>query len=212
MWASARLTHLGKRERPEDGSSSQGERESLSQGSAFNTSVVERVKAAREQIENALKPASGTTMSDGGIEQRLLLYRWESVGTIFQEETLFPSKPENSTVRWSALKEFTREQMKQLMAHQTMDVLVVVAEEDMDAFHRQASHLCSKVECGRVDVLIQLKDAKPMLPNLGPRVADKIPWPVRSVSTVSRAFKMNDGSCKDFAVALSFQEDRQAKL
>ena len=137
--ASARLTHLGKRERPEDGSLSQGERESLSQGSAFNTSAVERVKAAREQIEKASKPASGTTMSDGDIEQLLLLYRWEFVGKIFQEETLFPSKPENPTVRWYALKEFTREQMKQLMAHETMDVLVVVAEEDMDAFHRQAS-------------------------------------------------------------------------
>ena len=44
--------------------------------------------------------------------------------------------------------------MKQLKAHQTMDVLVVVAEEEMDAFHRQASQLCSKVEYGRVDVLI----------------------------------------------------------
>ena len=71
--------------------------------------------------------------------------------------------------------------MKQLMAHQTMDVLVVVAEEEMDAFHRQASQLCSKVECGRVDFLIQLKDAEPILPNLGPRLAHKIPWPVRSV-------------------------------
>ena len=210
--ASARLMHLGKRERPEDGTLSQGGRESLSQGSAFNTFAVERVKAAREHVEKASKPASGTTMSDGDIEQFLLLYRWKSVGKIFQVETLFPSKPENSTVRWSALKEFTREQMKQLMAHQSMDVLVVVAGEDMDAFHKHALQLCSKVECGRVDVLIQLKDAQPILPNLGPRRADKIPWPVRSVSAFSRAFKMSDGPCKDFAVVLSSQKERQAKV
>ena len=102
--------------------------------------------------------------------------------------------------------------MKQLVAHQTVDVLVVVTEEDMDGFHRQAWQLCSKVECGRVDFLIQLKDAEPILENLGPRLADKIPWPVCSVSTFSRAFKTSDGSCRDFAVALSSQEDRQAKL
>ena len=70
--ASARLTHLGKRERLEDGSLSQGERESLSRGSAFNTSTMERVKAAREQIQKASKPLNGTTMSDGDIEQLLL--------------------------------------------------------------------------------------------------------------------------------------------
>ena len=93
--------------------------------------------------------------------------------------------------------------MKQPMAHQTMDVLVVVAEEEMDAFHRKASPLCSKVECGRVDVLIQSKDADPIPPNLGTRLADKIPWLVRTMSTFSRAFKMSDGSCTDFAVALS---------
>ena len=89
---------------------------------------------------------------------------------------------------------------------------MVVVEEDMDAFHRQASQLCSKVECGRVDVFLQLKDAEPILPNLGPKLADKIPWPVRNVSTFSRAFKMSDGSRKDFAVAFSSLEDRKAKL
>ena len=59
----------------------------MSEGSTSNTYAVERVKAAREQIEKASKPASGTTMSDGDIEQLLLLYRWESVGKIFQEVT-----------------------------------------------------------------------------------------------------------------------------
>ena len=210
--ASTRLTHLGKRERPEDGSLSQEERGSLSQSSAFTTSVVERVKAAREQIEKASKPASGTTISDGDIEQLLLLYRWESVRKIFHEETLFPCKHRNPTVRWSALKEFSREQMKQPMAHQTMDVLGLVAEEELDAFHRQALQLCSKVECGRVDDLIQLKDAEPIVPNLGQSLADNIPWLVRSLSTFSRAFKMSDGLCRDIAVALSSQEDREAKL
>ena len=47
-------------------------------------------------------------MSDRVIEHLLLLCRREPVGKIFQEETLFQSKPENPTVRWSALKEMKR--------------------------------------------------------------------------------------------------------